>query len=228
MAPGRVITTVARVFRKGAGDAGPPPTSASGLRELMSSRSLDEAAERLTTEPIDAICFASTSAAYAIGYDDEVGTLSRLERHVGMSVVGTCASAVSALRLLDVEQIALVHPPWFSAELNELGKAYFQRQGLKVVTSASADLSLDPRRIVTNDVVAWTALHIEDDAEAVFIGGNGFRAAGAIEPLERTLGRPVLESNQVLLWNTLARRDAAFPTEGYGQLLTRAIESRNR
>jgi hypothetical protein len=28
------------------------------------------------------------------------------------------------------------------------------------------------------DVYEWTARHVADDAEALFIGGNGFRAAG--------------------------------------------------
>jgi len=220
MAPGRLTTTVARVSPGAHGDAGPPPTSASGLRELMASKSLDESAAALGTASTAAIAFASTSAAYAIGYGDEVGTLSRLERQVGVPVAATCASAVSALRLLNAERIALVHPPWFGAELNELGKAYFQSRGLEVVSAALADLSPDPSRIEPNDVVDWTSRHVEDDAEAVFIGGNGFRAAGAIEPLERALGRPVLESNQVLLWNVLARVRARFRIGGYGQLFT--------
>jgi maleate cis-trans isomerase len=37
---------------------------------------------------------------------------------------------------------------------------------------------------------------VGDAAEAVFIGGNGFRAAGAIAPLEKAIGRPILTSNQ--------------------------------
>jgi maleate isomerase len=228
MARGKVVTTVARVSPRVGDDDATPPTPAHGLQEMMTSPALDHAAERLATEPIDAIGFASTSAAYAIGHDDEVATLSRLERRVGMPVVATCASAVLALRVLDVERIALVHPPWFSAELNELGTAYFRSRGLKVTSSACARLSLDPQRIETKDVIEWTTRHVDDDAEAVFIGGNGFRAAGAIEPLERALGRHVLESNQVLLWNVLARARATVPIDGYGQLFSAGSEAAAR
>jgi maleate isomerase len=48
--------------------------------------------------------------------------------------------------------------------------------------------------------------------------GNGFRAAAAIECLEAAIGRPVLTSNQVLLWGILAHVGAALEICGYGQL----------
>jgi maleate isomerase len=40
-------------------------------------------------------------------------------------------------------------------------------------------------------------------AEAVFFGGNGFRAIGMIAPLEQELGRPVLTGNQGVFWYAL-------------------------
>jgi maleate isomerase len=54
-----------------------------------------------------------------------------------------------------------------------------------------------------------------------FTVGNGFRAAGAIAALEAALGRPVLTSNQVLLWNLLAHAGATFEVSGYGRLFVR-------
>jgi maleate isomerase len=55
----------------------------------------------------------------------------------------------------------------------------------------------------------------------VFIGGTGFRAVRAIEALEERLGRPVLESNQVLLWSILATVHADCEVGGYGRLFDR-------
>jgi maleate cis-trans isomerase len=52
----------------------------------------------------------------------------------------------------------------------------------------------------------------------VFMGGNGFRAVAAIEPLKASIRRPVVTSNQVLLWNLLARVGASFKINGFGQL----------
>ena len=220
IARGRVVSCVARVPSDAASGVGPGggPTTSSELRALTASELIDPAAELLGRGPNDAIGFASTSSGYAIGFDAEVALLSRLSRRVGIPVLATCASAVLALRVLDVEHIALVDPPWFDAELNELGAAYFRSQGFDVVSSASADLSQDPRQIDAPSVFEWTARNVSEDAEAVFIGGNGFRAAEAIEPLEAALGRPVLTSNQALLWNLLVSAGARLTIGGYGQL----------
>ena len=94
---------------------------------------------------------------------------------------------LNALRVLQVERVALVGAPWFDPEWNELGTAYFASQDFDVVSSASAELSQDPRAIEPAAVCEWTSRHVEDAAQAVFIGGNGFRAAGAIQALEAAI-----------------------------------------
>jgi maleate isomerase len=220
MAPGRLTTRVVQVPVR-ASDAstlGAAPSSTAALRELTSSRVLDEAADTLAEESLDVVGYASTSSAYAIGFDAEAALLSRLAGRLRVPAVGTCASAVLAFQTLGVEQIALVHPPWFDDELNRLGASFFASKGFRVVTAASAELSLDPVEIEPIGVFEWTRTHIEDDAEAIFIGGNGFRAARAVERLEAALARPVLESNQVLLWNLLGRSGATFSVRGFGRL----------
>jgi maleate isomerase len=222
MAPGRLVTAVVRVSTETAAasvTSGPPTPVVA--RVLTAPPVLDDAAGRLAAGSIDVIGYASTSSAYAIGFDDEVAMVSRLSRRTGIPVAATCASAVGAVRALEVERIALVSPPWFDDEVNRLGAAYFRSQGVHVVSSASADLPRDPRRIQTAAVIEWTSRHAPDEAEAVWIGGNGFRAAGAIEALEDTIGRPVLTANQVLLWALLAHAGATFEVSGYGQLFTR-------
>jgi maleate isomerase len=229
MAPGRVVSCVARIPSEAAAVVAPggsPPTSPSGLRALTAPELIDPAVEMLARAPIDAIGYASTSSSYAIGFDAEEALTSRLSWRVGIPVLATCASAVLGLRVLGVERVALVDPPWFEAEVTELGAAYFRSQGFDVVSSASAGLSQDPRQIDAQSVVEWTSRHMSDQAEAVFMSGNGFRAAGAIAPLEAALGRPVLTSNQVLLWNLLASAGATFTIGGYGRLFAHEPPSR--
>ena len=219
MAPGITIRVV-RIRRKvaAAGTAGDRPTSPADLRALTAAPVLDEAIELVLTEPTDAIAYASTSSAYAIGFDDEVAMLARLSRRTGIPVVGTCASAVRALGLLDARRIALMHPPWFDEELNELGASYFRSEGFEVVSSASAELASDPDQIEPVAVVEWGSRHVPDRAEAIFIGGNGFRAAAAIDALEQRTGRPVLESNQLLLWEILAQTGSRLRVRGFGRV----------
>ena len=229
MAPGRITTRVEGVSADAVGvgvRTNPPaPTEA---RRLTEPPLLEAAADSLAEWSVDVVGYASTSSAYVIGFDDEDALVARLSRRMGIPVASTCASAVLALRILEVERVALVAPPWFDDELNKLGAIYFRSQGLDVIESESAALPHDPRRIEPAAVYEWTSRHVPDNAEAVFIGGNGFRAAGAIDALEATLGRPVLTSNQVLLWNLLTQAGAEVQVSGYGRLFSLVPPPRDR
>jgi maleate isomerase len=220
MAPEQVVVRLARIPAPGATASAPgaPPTTPSGLRALSTPAALDEAAAEFVVGSIDAIGHASTSTGYALGFEAETTMLERLSQRWGVPVAGASVSADAALRAVRVRRVALVHPPWFGDELNELGAAYFRGREFEVVSCASADLPEDPRRIEPGAVVEWISGHVDDDAEAVLIGGTGFRAARSIEPLEERLGRPVLESNQVLLWSILAFLGADLRVRGYGRL----------
>jgi maleate isomerase len=225
MAPGRLATEVVRIpaeAGRASAEGGAPATPA-GLRALTEPLVLDAAAKMLA-DSIDVVGYASTTSAYAIGFEKELELVSRLSAMRGVPVASTCASAVLGLRSLALERVALVGAPWFAAELNRLGAAYFRGQGFNVISSASANLSKEPDRISPADVVAWISGRVPDDAEGIFVSGNGFRAVAAIEPLEAAIDRPVLTSNQVLLWKLLACVGSSFEISGFGQLFRHGAE----
>jgi maleate cis-trans isomerase len=62
-------------------------------------------------------------------FEAEMAVVSRLATRLAVPVVSTCASAVRALRVLEVERVVLSGGPWFDDEFNDLGAAYFQSQG---------------------------------------------------------------------------------------------------
>lgn len=180
---------------------------------------VDDAAELLSAAPLHAIAFAFTSSSYVRGAADDAALQARLEaRAQGVPVVVTCAAAVLALAALGVRRLALIDPPWFSAELNAQGAAYFQGQGLDVVHHGPADLPSHQRAIHPGQLYEWVRSHTPESAEAVFIGGNGLRAIGVIQALEEDLGRPVLTANQVAFWHALWLSGTRVPVLGYGRI----------
>ncbi|GAA4931076.1 maleate cis-trans isomerase [Streptomyces coeruleoprunus] len=224
MAPADVGIHAARVpfggmRRGGAMDATIPLEP---VRAFAEPPYVDDAAAVVAAAPVSAVAYAFTSSAYVIGADGEARMIARLtERAHGLPVVATCAAAVRALSALGVSRIALVDPPWFDEELNGLGAAYFRRAGFDVPFHASCTLPSGQALIRPPELHDWVARHVPDDVEAVVVGGNGFRAVGAIEAMEATLGRPVLTANQVLLWAALhaAGGDTAA-IDGYGRIFT--------
>lgn len=221
MTSGRVSTVVSHIRLPGPGGAGAttPPVSPHDLRRATLPSAMDGAAAAFPGGSIDALAFASTSSGYAIGYDAEVALVERLRRRWALPAHSSCVAAVSALRAYGIERIALVHPPWFDDETNDLGAAYFRSQGFAVVASRADTLPEDPAQVRPEPLLDWVSRHLGDDTEAVFFGGNGFRAADAVERVERRTGRLVLEANQVLLWSILAETRTALPVNEYGRLL---------
>ena len=53
------------------------------------------------------------------------------------------------------------------------------------------------------EVFEWVRQNAPREADAIFVGGNGLRAIGAIDALERALSRPVMTANQAVLWAAL-------------------------
>jgi maleate isomerase len=144
---------------------------------------------------------------------------ARLEKRTrGLPVIIPCAAAVAALTVLAARRLALVSPPWFSAEMDKQGARYFQSQGFDVVYNSPAGLPSDQQAIQPSQLHEWIRTHVPKSAEAVFIGGNGFRAVGIIKALEQDLARPVLTANQVAVWQALGLAGARVPVLNYGQI----------
>jgi maleate isomerase len=223
MAPADVTIHAARVpFGAMAAGGGMDPTiPLAPVRAFAGPPHLDQAVELLAAAPVHAIGFAFTSSAYVIGHAEEEAMIGRLaERSRGIPVVATGAAAVEGLRALGVGRMALMSPPWFDAELDDLGAAYFESQGFEVAYHAPSGLPSDQHSVEPAELHEWVRDHVPDDADGVFIGGNGFRAVGTIERLERDLGRPVLTANQVLFWAALRAAGADVAVSGYGRIFT--------
>jgi maleate isomerase len=165
-----------------------------------------------------AVAHASTTSGYVVGHREEAALVERLSQCFEVPAVASCASAATALRTHGVGKVQLIHPPWFDKEFDELGAAYFGSLGFDTVVTKATGLPDHPARVVPRHVIEWVEQHLEDRAEAVFLAGNGFRAAGAVEELELRTGRLVLEANQALLWGILATTGTAWEVTGHGRL----------
>jgi maleate isomerase len=222
MAPPGVVIHAARVpfGAMAAGGVMDPTIPLAPVRTFAEPPHVDDAAELLAAAPLNAIAYGFTSSAYIIGVEGEAEMVARLERRTrGIPVVAACLAAVEGLRLLGARRIALFDPPWFDTELNGLGRGYYESAGFEVVQSEPCGLPSEQAKITPADLHAWLSEHLSIDAEAIVIGGNGFRAVGAIAALEEDLGRAVVTANQALLWAALraAGADRRSVTD-YGRL----------
>lgn len=224
MASARLDVIVARVPGRGDTGATNPPSRAAELRLLATPSALRPPIASLHRPSVDVIAYASTTSGYAIGPAAEASLTRHLRQLAGVPIVTSGLAAIQALRTFGVRRVALVHPPWFDDEMTDLGANYFRDQEIDVVTLTATPLPKHPDRVRPQQVIDYVSDQVGASTEAIFLAGTGFRAAPAIEELERRTGQLVLEANQVLLWSILTATEAKLQIDGYGKLL-RAVPS---
>ncbi len=180
---------------------------------------VDRAVELLAQLAPRSILFAFTSSSYVLGVEGDTAVRARLESRSGkIPVLFTCSAAAEAFRSLGARRVALVHPPWFAEELEAKGASYFRSQGFEVLRSSRILPSRSFTEVAPAEVYQWTRKNVPSAADALFIGGNGLRAIGAIAALEQATGKPVLTANQVLFWQAARIAGVASSVTEYGRI----------
>jgi maleate isomerase len=221
MAPRGVCIHAARVpfGAMGSGGGMDPTIPLEPVRRFAEPPELDDAAELLAAAPLHVIAYGFTSSAYVIGARGEADMVRRLSRRTrGIPIVTACAAAVDALHALDARRITIFDPPWFDAQLVGRGRAYYQDAGFDVADATACELPSDQAAITPDALHQLIVDHAPADADAIVVGGNGFRAVGTIAALEADLHRPVLTANQVLLWAALRAAGTRPRVDHYGRI----------
>jgi maleate isomerase len=160
------------------------------------------AAELLSHAKVDAICYGCTGSGFLKSPEADVALAAKLEATTGIPSVTSSAAIVDALRAMGARRISVASPyePW----LNEKLRIYLEAAGFEIL--AMQGLSTQSHAsISTERVKALAAEVMRPQTEAIFISCSNFRTLDIIEPLEASLGRPVVTSNQAAMWKTLRR-----------------------
>lgn len=193
------------------------------VRAFVEPPLIDDAVELLAASPLDVIALGFTSSAYVLGASGEQELFSRLARYTrGIPLTGTTEAAVKGFTALGAGSVAIVNPPWFDDELSGLGASYFTERGFKVVHHGPCGLPSNQKLITPEALSDWIRTTVaEHRPDAVLVAGNGIRAVGVINALEKDLDFSILTANQVLFWHALhlaGAGDVAREIAGYGRL----------
>jgi maleate isomerase len=72
---------------------------------------------------------------------------------------------------------------------------------------------------ITRDCLKEFALSVDDpDADVIFVSCGGIRTIDVLQEIEDAAGKPVVCSNQAMMWDCLRRAGIADRIEGYGRL----------
>ena len=185
--------------------------------EATVNRLADSAALLLPDGDLDVVCFACTSASFVIGEDLVMRELSK--GAPGARTTTLITSVVNALRAVKVRRIVVATP--YLDEINAMEARYLRDQGFEVLDIQGLNIEKDADMVrVTPDYIKEFAKSIDrPDAEAIFVSCGALRTLNIVESLEQEVGKPVVASNQAMIWETLRLSGVDDKIEGYGQLL---------
>lgn len=227
MAPSGVSIHSARVPLGMVGPEGEiiPYVDTDIAKAFASPPAVDEAASQLSAVDPKAIVYAFTSSSYILGPEEDSRLKDRLQsRTMGIPVIIQSTALVVALKAIKAKRISLIHPPWFSDDLDSLGVSYFHCHGLEVLEHGQAKLIEDYGDMRHDAIFDWVVSHTPENADAAVISGGGFRAIGTIAAIEDELRRPVLSANQAAFWLALRVSGIDDCLDGYGRIFASRLD----
>lgn len=197
-------------------DAVPDEDQMAGLGEAP----LDEPLEMLAGTRPDAILYGCTSATLAHGPAFDRDLSDRILARTGAITVTAAGALVHALSALGVQRIAFASP--YVATLNERAIAFLAEAGFETVSRADypEPLGNHGQGALTPDAVLALGRRADSpEAEALVLSCTDMRAVETIAALEDATGKPVVTSNQAMIFETLGRLEIEPPSGAFGQLL---------
>lgn len=171
------------------------------LRQM--ERDLPKSAALLPEQfKFDAIGYCCTSGATMIGEDRVADIIHQV--HPAAHISNPITACKAALNALGLKKIALVtpYPPSVTLEM----QFNLQAVGIQINAVASFNQSDDftVARITQQSILdAICEVGVRDDCDGVFVSCTSLRALSVIAEAEAYLGKPVISSNQALIWHLM-------------------------
>jgi len=151
----------------------------------------------------DLIVFHCTHTSMKEGADGERRILDLIRRTTGIEALSTSSLVNDALHALGLKKLVVLSPYMSNAPII----AYLGAAGIKVVR----DVALQCKSAADFEAITpqrWVELAKENDtpeADGIFLSCTNTTQIEAVAAIEQALGKPVVNSNQAVLWGCLKR-----------------------
>jgi maleate isomerase len=176
----------------------------------------DAAATLLPDGSLDVACYACTSGSLVIGEERVFRELRRGAPNAEPTSLIT--GVIRALRALGARRISVGTA--YLDEISAREAVYLEQAGFEVLRIEGLRLERDSDMVrVAPDYLAEFAASLDrPDADAVFVSCGALRTLDVVDSIERRLGKPVVCSNQAMIWDTLRLAGIGDRIVGYGRL----------
>ena len=182
----------------------------------MSKKVTEVTKDILPDEKIDCVAYGCTSGTIAAGYNSIEKKIKKAKPNAKVTTPST--ASIKALRKLEVNKIAIFTP--YSKKLNDEVLDFFKKEKFEITANSYFNIKSDiDIGKVDPDYLFETLLKMDlNGAETLFISCTALPALSIIGMLEKKLNKPVLSSNQTLIWDTLNSIKNKQPVKGFGKI----------
>jgi maleate isomerase len=160
------------------------------------------AAQLLSDAHPDVIVFHCTDTSMTQGPQGEGKILDIVKDATGIDAMATSRLVLEGLQTLGMKKVVLLTP----YKSNKAVIDYLTAAGIEVVADVALKLEASNFGSVTPQ--DWARLAKENDkpaADGIFLSCTNTRQIEAIADIETQLGKPVINSNQAVLWGAVKR-----------------------
>jgi len=187
-------------------------TSAENVRRFVAQSG--EAAKLLADAGVDLLVFNCTAASmFRPGIDAEI--VGIMTEATGVKSTTVSRGVVAAMRAVGARRVVITSPYM----TNEREASFLEHHQVSVL--GEVGLKLAPSEFPKIEPGRWYRQvrdQADPEADAYFLSCTAVRTAEVIEPLERDLGKPVVTSNQAMVWHCLKELGVRTGVAGYGRL----------
>lgn len=191
------------------------PLTVTHLR-AMAGELAPAARQILPDDRLDVIAFGCTSGTMAIGEQNVLGLIRSARPGIKATTPLTAVRAAS--EALGVRRMAMLAP--YTVDITTVMVEGFRATGLEFVDAMALGFHDDPQfsAIPGPALVAAARQADHPEAQALFIPCTALLTVRWIDVMERQLGKPVICSNQALLWHALRLAGNPDTVPGFGAL----------
>ena len=168
----------------------------------------------------DVIFYGCTSATLTHGPSFDRDLAKQIKQESGAETVTAAGALVHSLKVLGVQRIGFASP--YVPAINDMAITFLDEVGVETVNRSEVDATLDnygQGALSPDDVYELGLAADHPDAQAVVLSCTDMRSVEIIERLEAKLGKPVISSNQAMVFQAMQLAGISDPMPGYGKLL---------
>ena len=177
----------------------------------------DVTKEILPDQKLDCVAYGCTSGSIAAGYESIFEKINKAKPNT--KVTTPITAAIKGLKKLDIKKISIFTP--YTSEINKAVEDYFLNEKFEVNELTYFDIASDlDIGKVDQDHLYDVLKNIDlSNSDALFVSCTALPVLTLIDDLEKKINKPVLSSNQVLIWDSLRQIGFNSEIKGFGEIL---------